>query len=94
MKIKLILATILIVGAVLSCWLIKYQYDKINTLEKQKNELEQTLEKARQANVEANNQIKKLRQLKATDNETADWYNSRLPDSVLMLLQERYGKRN
>lgn len=93
-KIKLILAAILITGAVIACWLIKYQYDRITALEAKKTELEATIEKARQANVEANIQIKKLRQLKATDNETADWYNSRLPDSVLMLLQERYGKHN
>ena len=90
-KIKLILGLILIAGAVVACWLIKYQYDKITALEAQKNELEATIEKAREANVEANKQIKKLRELKATDNETTDWYNRRLPDSVLMLLQERYG---
>jgi cell division protein FtsB len=93
-KIKLILAAILITGAVVACWLIKYQYDKITALEAKKTELEATIEKARADNVAANKQIKKLRQLKATDNETADWYNRRLPDSVLMLLQERYGKRN
>ena len=91
MHIKLILAAVAVAGALFVAWLIKHQYDEITTLTAQKNELEATLEKARQANVEANNQIKKLRQLKATDNETADWYNRRLPDSVLMLLQERYG---
>lgn len=91
MHIKLILATVAVAGALFAAWLIKHQYDEITTLTAQKNELEATLEKARQANVEANNQIKKLRQLKATDNETADWYNRRLPDTVLMLLQERYG---
>lgn len=93
-KIKLILAAILITGAVVACWLIKYQYDKITALEGKKNELEAVIEKEKQANVEANKQIKKLRELKANDNEVTDWYNTRLPDSVIMLLQERYGKRN
>ena len=93
-KIKLILAAILIAGAVVACWLIKYQYDRITALEAKKTELEAVIEKEKQANVQANIQIKKLRELKATDNETADWYNRRLPDSVIMLLQERYGKRN
>ena len=91
MRIKLILAILAVCGALFAGWLIKYQYDKINALEAQKNELEQTLEKAREANVEAGKQIKKLRGLKANNVEVANWGDSRLPDTVLMLLQERYG---
>lgn len=93
-KIKLILAAILITGAVVACWLIKYQYDRITALEAKKTELEATIEKARQANVEANKQIEKLRAVKNTDSKTADWYNLRIANNVLMLLQERYGKSN
>lgn len=93
-KIKLILAAILITGAVVACWLIKYQYDKITALEAKKTELEATIEKARQANVEANKQIEKLREVKNTDPKVADWYNMRLASNVLMLLRQRYGAGN
>ena len=93
-KIKLILAAILITGAVVACWLIKYQYDKITALEAKKTELEATIEKARQANVEANKQIEKLREVKNTDTKVADWYNMRLASNVLMLLRQRYGAGN
>lgn len=93
-KIKLILAAILIAGAVIGCWLIKYQYDKITALEAKKSELEATIEKEKQANVEANKQIKKLRELKTVDTKVAGWSDNRLPDNVLVLLQERYGKSN
>lgn len=101
MKVKLIIAVFLVAGAILVAWLIKYQYERIISLESQKNELElkldekeQQIEKAKQANLEANREIKKLRQLKAQDNAVADWYNTPLPDSVIMLLQERYSKHN
>lgn len=87
-KIKLILAAILITGAVVACWLIKYQYDRITALEAKKTELEATIEKARQANVEANKQIEKLREVKNTDPKVADWYNTMLPDSVRVLLEK------
>lgn len=93
-KIKLILVAILIAGAVFACWLIKYQYDRITALEAKKTELEATIEKARQANVEANKQIKKLREVKNTDTKVADWYNMRLADNVLMLLRQRYSAGN
>ena len=93
-KIKLILAAILITGAVIACWLIKYQYDKITALEAKKTELEATIEKARQANVEANKQIEKLREVKNTDSKAADWYNLRIASNVLMLLRQRYGAGN
>ena len=79
---------------VLGCWLIKYQYDKITALEAKKNELEAVIEKEKQANVEANKQIKKLRELKANDTKVADWAGTGLPDNVSILLQERYGKSN
>lgn len=93
-KIKLILAAILITGAVVACWLIKYQYDKITALEAKKTELEATIEKARQANVEANKQIEKLREVKNTDPKVADWSGTLLPNSVALLLHERYGKHD
>lgn len=93
-KIKLILAAILITGAVVACWLIKYQYDKITALEAKKTELEATIEKARQANVQANKQIEKLREVKNTDPKVADWYNMRLASNVLMLLRQRYSAGN
>ena len=93
-KIKLILAAILIAGAVVACWLIKYQYDRITALEAKKSELEATIEKARQANVEANKQIEKLREVKNNDTKVADWYNMRLASNVLMLLRQRYGAGN
>ena len=97
-KIKLILAAILITGAVVACWLIKYQYDKITaleaTVEARDNkiaEMEAQLKKERENNVEANKQIKKLRENKHTDTEANTWGDNRLPNSVFLLLQERYG---
>ena len=94
MRIKLIIACFLIAGAVLGCWLIKYQHDGITALEAKKTELEATIEKARQANVEANKQIEKLREVKNTDTKVADWYNLRIASNVLMLLRQRYGAGN
>lgn len=91
-KIKLILFMVAVLVAVFACWLIKYQYDKITALEAKKNELEAVIEKEKKANVEANKQIKKLRELKANDNEVDDWSNMRIPHSLSLLLQERYGK--
>lgn len=101
MKIKLILAAILIAGAMIACWLIKYQYDTITNLISQKTELElkldekeQQIEKAKQANLEANREIKKLREIKLIDTETSAWFNSPIPHSVSVQLQERYGAGN
>lgn len=94
MRIKLILAAVVVAGAAFAAWLIKHQYDKITALEAKKNELEAVIEKEKQANVEANKQIKKLRELKANDNEVNDWSNMRIPHSLSLLLQERYGKSN
>lgn len=94
MKTNIIIAIFCILGALFCWWRINYLEEQLTLSIAKNDELNATLEKAREANVQANIQIKKLRELKATDNETADWYNSRLPDSVLMLLQERYGKHN
>lgn len=97
-KIKLILAAILITGAVVACWLIKYQYDKITALETKVTErdsvianMQTQIDKEKKANVAANSEIRKLRENKIADTEANTWGDNRLPNSLLLLLQERYG---
>ena len=85
---------VLACGAVFCIWRINYLSEQLTLSRAENRALNDTLEKAKNAEMEANEQIKKLRAIKNSNTETADWYNMRLGSDVIMLLSERYGKRN
>lgn len=101
MNIKIILGIIIATVLFGWGWFTKYQAERITNLISQKTELElkldekeQQIEKAKQSNLEANREIKKLREIKLIDTETSAWFNSPIPNSVSVQLQERYGAGN
>ena len=92
MKYVILLAVFL---AVVSCFL----YSKVITLEKEKTALESektalltTVERYKNAQVEANKTIKRLREISQINKADLDWYNTLTPVEFVKFLQERHNR--
>lgn len=87
--------TLAVIIAVVSCFL----YSRVITLEKEKTTLESektalltTVERYKDAQMEANKTIKRLREISQVNKENLDWYNSLTPVEFVKFLQERHNR--
>ena len=92
MKYIIILAVFL---AAVGCYL----YSRVLTLEKEKTALESektalvtTIERYKDAQVEANKTIKRLREISQINKADLDWYNTLTPVEFVKFLQERHNR--
>ena len=76
-----------------------FLYSRVITLEKDKTSLESektalmtTIERYKNAQVESNKTIKKLREISKTNKESSDWYDNSIPDDYIKFLQERHNR--
>ena len=76
-----------------------FLFSRVNTLEKDKTTLEgekkaliTSIERYKNAEVEANRTIKRLRQISQTNKTNLDWYHGIIPDEFVKLLQERHNR--
>lgn len=90
MRIRLILATILIAGAVLGCWLIKYQYDTITALKAENKQLKTNWEKEKQNVLEASIRVQKLNEIIASNADVKSWADNPIALPVLSELRKQY----
>ena len=65
---------------------------EITTLESEKTALTINIERYKNAEVEANKTISSLRKSANSSKESLDWYNTRLPDNMLVRMQERHNR--
>lgn len=97
MRTKLIIAVFLVAGAILIAWLIKYQYERIISLESQKNELElkleekeQQLEKEKQDALEKSKRIQELNKIIKENPASANYGASAIDGALLDELRKQY----
>lgn len=90
MRIRLILAAILIAGAVLGCWLIKYQYDTITALKAENKQLKTNWEKEKQNVLEASKRVQKLNEIIASNADVKSWADNPIALPVLSELRKQY----
>lgn len=90
MRIRLILAAILIAGAVFGCWLIKYQYDTINALKAENKELKTNWEKEKQNVIQASIRVQKLNEIIASSADVKSWADNPIALPVLSELRKQY----
>ena len=67
--------------------------NEINTLKNEKKALITSIEEMRNAEVEANKTIKRLREAALSGKDSMDWYNDTVPLNVLSVMQERHNRR-
>ena len=89
-KIKLILAAILIAGAVVACWLIKYQYDKITALETKVTEYQKQAEKDKQDVLEKSKRIQELNKVIQNSKNSLEYSGIRIDSALLAELRKQY----
>lgn len=89
-KIKLILAAILITGAVVACWLIKYQYDRITALETKVTEYQKQAEKDKQDVLEKSKRIQELNKVIQNSKDSRDYSGIRIDSALLGELRKQY----
>ena len=89
-KIKLILAAILITGAVVACWLIKYQYDKITALETKVTEYQKQAEKDKQDVLEKSKRIQELNKVIQNSKDSLEYSGIRIDSALLAELRKQY----
>ena len=89
-KIKLILAAILITGAVVACWLIKYQYDKITALETKVTEYQKQAEKDKRDVLEKSKRIQELNKVIQNSKDSLEYSGIRIDSSLLAELRKQY----
>lgn len=89
-KIKLILAAILITGAVVACWLIKYQYDKITSLETKVTEYQKQAEKDKQDVLEKSKRIQELNKVIQNSKNSLEYSGIRIDSALLAELRKQY----
>lgn len=90
MRIRLILAAILIAGAVLGCWLIKYQYDTITALKAENKELKTNWEKEKQDVLEKSKRIQELNKVIQNSKDSRDYSGIRIDSALLAELRKQY----
>lgn len=89
-KINLILAAILIAGAVVACWLIKYQYDRITALETKVTEYQKQAEKDKQDVLEKSKRIQELNKVIQNSKDSLEYSGIRIDSSLLAELRKQY----
>ena len=89
-KIKLILAAILITGAVVACWLIKYQYDRITALETKITEYQKQAEKDKQDVLEKSKRIQELNKVIQNNKNSLEYSGIRIDSALLAELRKQY----
>ena len=89
-KINLILAAILITGAVVACWLIKYQYDKITALETKVTEYQKQAEKDKRDVLEKSKRIQELNKVIQNSKDSLEYSGIRIDSSLLAELRKQY----
>lgn len=66
--------------------------NEINTLKNEKKALITSIEEMRNAEMEANRTIKRLREAALSGKDNMDWYAGIIPYDVLSVLQERHNR--
>ena len=92
MKYIIIIAIILACGWYLTFSRLVNAKKEITTLESEKTALTINIERYKNAEVEANKTISSLRKSANSSKESLDWYNTRLPDDMLVRMQERHNR--
>ena len=89
-KFKLILFMVAIAVVIFGCWLIKYQYDKITSLEAKKNELEAVIEKEKQDVLEKSKRIQELNKVIQNSKDSREYSGIRIDSALLAELRKQY----
>lgn len=92
MKYIIILAVFLALGWYFTFDKLSIANDKINALESEKNALQTTIERYKNAQVESNRTIQELRKISQAKKSNMDWYNTPIPDEFIKLLQKRHNR--
>lgn len=83
----------IIVFLALVCVYLNFRVDVLKNeniaLQNEKKALISNIEEYKKNEVAANNEIKKLRNKISVDKTALDWYNSRLPDTIIDELHKR-----
>lgn len=83
----------IIVFLALVCVYLNFRVDILKTenkrLESEKNALIFNIKEYKKNEVAANNEIKELRNKISADKTALDWYNSKLPDTIINELHKR-----
>lgn len=86
-------AVAVVVFLALVCVYLNFRVDVLKeqnkALQSEKNALISNIEEYKKNEVAANNEIKKLRNKISVDKTALDWYNSRLPDTIIDELHKR-----
>lgn len=88
--------TIILISVFLALWCfyLNYSIDLLKkeniSLQGEKNALSETIKGYKNAKVESDRTIKKLRAAAEKDKENLDWYNQRVPYDVLDIMQKQY----
>ncbi|MBQ2176217.1 MAG: hypothetical protein II453_14540 [Alphaproteobacteria bacterium] len=90
MRIKLIIACFLIAGAVLGCWLIKYQHDRITALETKITEYQKQAEKDKKDVLEKSKRIQELNKVIQNSKDSREYSGIRIDSSLLAELRKQY----
>ena len=89
MKYVIIIAVFLALVCVYLNFRVDVLKNKNNTLQSEKKALISNIEEYKKNEVAANNEIKKLRNKISVDKTALDWYNSKLPDTIIDELHKR-----
>lgn len=89
MKYVIIIAVFLALVCVYLNFRVDVLKNKNITLQSEKKALISNIEEYKKNEVAANNEIKKLRNKISVDKTALDWYNSKLPDTIIDELHKR-----
>ena len=92
MKYIILIAILLASGWYLTFSRLVNAKKEITTLESEKTVLFQNIERYKNAEMEANKTISSLRKSASSSKESLDWYNTPVPNNVLVRLQERHNR--
>jgi hypothetical protein len=92
MKYIIIIAIILACGWYLTFSRLVNAKKEITTLESEKTALTINIERYKNAEMEANKTISSLRKSANSSKESLDWYNTPVPNNVLIRMQERHNR--
>lgn len=92
MKYIAILAVVLAVCLYFAINRLVIANDKINSLEREKNNLVNIVKGYQNAEVEANKTINRLRKTLESSKANMDWYNTPIPFELLDVMQKRHNR--
>ena len=92
MKYIAVLAAILAVCLYFAINRLVIANDKINSLEREKNNLVNIVKGYQNAEVEANKTINRLRKTLESSKANMDWYNTPIPFELLDVMQKRHNR--